>query len=716
MADNNFLSSMKIDQFIKTNNDQIKQTLSDTFGGITKSVSDIMKMQKLSNTKLQSIDNKLSDLSSMNKTISKIYDLQKIQLKVLGEKDEKLAKSIDQLMVKHYSKMSSSTQKKDTAKTQTKDYFKREDQMQDTEDLLSNVSKGIWTLVGSDKKKKSGNGLLGALGLLGSLGALLGLGGLMGFILTGKKEFLFSVAKGIRYAMKGLLNGLDTAFKTVKGITTAIKSGPKFFSTLLKNAKEFGSLGKIGSSFFGGMAKVAKSYKELGSIGMIAKSMTTFVTNMAKMGTTIADVSGTIGKTATSLLKIAKEGKILSTLAKSAKAIPTALKASSAASKASKAFKAAHMGTKGAKAGVIAGKAGAKLAGKSVAKRIPVLGTLMGIGFGISRISKGDVMGGLMEFGSAGLGLLDLVAPGVGTALSLAADVGIMARDMKRSKNPAKGGDDGFAPTADYGAINSKLFGSGAVESKQTYSASSKSIDTSATTSTGSSAGYKNSKKMLSQNKALSKSIRLNNGKGFRPDLLGLKPDMLARFTSMADEYQKATGGQLLVNSAKRSGGSSTHNFGYAIDVNATGKGGPYVPEKLLEKYGFHRPLQHWKDWYGGPKNEPWHIEPYPGEDVYGSPRNTLQAGNPQPYRFGALSQGNPSWMAVGGDDGVTSNLPKGKLEKTPVQKGPVQVQLSTQDIDKIASSLGKQIKDNTPAPAKRTPLPMGGASGRGNL
>lgn len=79
-------------------------------------------------------------------------------------------------------------------------------------------------------------------------------------------------------------------------------------------------------------------------------------------------------------------------------------------------------------------KIGGKLAGKTLLlKRIPVLGSLMGVGFAIDRAIKGDGAGALMELGSAGLGLVDLVAPGVGTALSLAADAGIAARDLKRA-------------------------------------------------------------------------------------------------------------------------------------------------------------------------------------------------------------------------------------------------------------------------------------------
>lgn len=70
-----------------------------------------------------------------------------------------------------------------------------------------------------------------------------------------------------------------------------------------------------------------------------------------------------------------------------------------------------------------------KVATKGFLKRIPILGSLVGVGYAVKRLTEGDYAGAAMEAGSAGLGLLDLVAPGVGTGLSLAADTAIAARD-----------------------------------------------------------------------------------------------------------------------------------------------------------------------------------------------------------------------------------------------------------------------------------------------
>jgi len=87
-------------------------------------------------------------------------------------------------------------------------------------------------------------------------------------------------------------------------------------------------------------------------------------------------------------------------------------------------------GKTGAKVGA---KLGAKVLGKSLLKRIPGLGALAGVGFAISRVAKGDMVGAAMELASGGASLLDLVAPGAGLTAGLAIDAGIAARDISRA-------------------------------------------------------------------------------------------------------------------------------------------------------------------------------------------------------------------------------------------------------------------------------------------
>ena len=72
------------------------------------------------------------------------------------------------------------------------------------------------------------------------------------------------------------------------------------------------------------------------------------------------------------------------------------------------------------------GKVGMKALGKSALKKIPVVGALAGIAFGIGRALDGDWLGALGEVGS---GLASTI-PGIGTAASVAIDAGLAARDM----------------------------------------------------------------------------------------------------------------------------------------------------------------------------------------------------------------------------------------------------------------------------------------------
>ncbi len=74
------------------------------------------------------------------------------------------------------------------------------------------------------------------------------------------------------------------------------------------------------------------------------------------------------------------------------------------------------------------GKLGAKTLGKSILKKIPGVGLLAGVGFGLQRAMKGDFLGAAMELGSGALSLI----PGVGTAASVGLDGLLAARDVSR--------------------------------------------------------------------------------------------------------------------------------------------------------------------------------------------------------------------------------------------------------------------------------------------
>ena len=70
-----------------------------------------------------------------------------------------------------------------------------------------------------------------------------------------------------------------------------------------------------------------------------------------------------------------------------------------------------------------------KAGGKALLKKIPLIGAVAGIGFGIHRAMKGDFMGALGEVASGAASTI----PGAGTAASLAIDAGLAARDIKNA-------------------------------------------------------------------------------------------------------------------------------------------------------------------------------------------------------------------------------------------------------------------------------------------
>jgi hypothetical protein len=107
---------------------------------------------------------------------------------------------------------------------------------------------------------------------------------------------------------------------------------------------------------------------------------------------------------------------------------------------------AGSMIAKGASTAVTAGKSavsgvtkavtktGAKAVGKGLLKKIPVVGALAGIGFGLQRAMKGDFAGALGEVASGAASII----PGVGTAASIAIDAGLAARDISKASQESK--------------------------------------------------------------------------------------------------------------------------------------------------------------------------------------------------------------------------------------------------------------------------------------
>lgn len=75
-----------------------------------------------------------------------------------------------------------------------------------------------------------------------------------------------------------------------------------------------------------------------------------------------------------------------------------------------------------------------------VLRFVPFLGSIIDLGSGISRMISGDIIGGLIDFAAAAAGLLDLVFPGLGRALSIGISLINVYRDLSGggSKENAK--------------------------------------------------------------------------------------------------------------------------------------------------------------------------------------------------------------------------------------------------------------------------------------
>jgi hypothetical protein len=93
--------------------------------------------------------------------------------------------------------------------------------------------------------------------------------------------------------------------------------------------------------------------------------------------------------------------------------------------------------TAGKGVGKTVGKSLGKGAGKSVLKKIPFVGLGLGAAFAVDRLRKGDWGGALMELGSGAASMI----PGVGTAVSTAIDVGLIAKDIGDAKKEQEQGE-----------------------------------------------------------------------------------------------------------------------------------------------------------------------------------------------------------------------------------------------------------------------------------
>jgi len=260
-----------------------------------------------------------------------------------------------------------------------KDFVRREDPMKKlylaVDDLEELMRESVNLQKEKEKKSK---------GLLGWVGTLMGLGGLLGYLLTGKEEMLFSVVKALtKYSpVRFLLGFVDDIIK---------KIAPKLFSGI---GKLFGALGEMITKI-PGVKKLGKSISNLG-----AKLIKPVSELGAKL---IKPIAGIASKAVKPIIGMFKGiSKIFAPLGK-------------------------LFGGTLAKEGA---KAGSKGLGKAFLKKIPVVGGLIGLFFGIQRFKKGDIVGGLLEIASG----ISSVVPVAGTAIGIGIDAFLLFRDFKTPK------------------------------------------------------------------------------------------------------------------------------------------------------------------------------------------------------------------------------------------------------------------------------------------
>ncbi len=219
----------------------------------------------------------------------------------------------------------------------------------------------------------------------------------------------------------GLLAGL-ALLVGAGGLLGFFLTGKKefLFSVIKGFTKAGGILGKKMLKPFLGLGemvgkRLAKSFKPIGSlVGKLLRPVgKAFTRTLKPIGSVVGKLLRPIGKAFGSIFKVFGKG-------------------------------AAKTATKGL----------AKGGGKSLLKKIPGIGLLMGIVFGVSRFKSGDIIGGLLEIGS---GLASTV-PVVGTAVSIAIDAITLFRDFKNIG--ADEGGEGPTEVKEGPSILSGLFNS----------------------------------------------------------------------------------------------------------------------------------------------------------------------------------------------------------------------------------------------------------------
>jgi len=650
MADNEFLNGVRVEQFIKQNNDQLSSTLGDVSKNITKSVKSILANQKTQITSLKSID---KSSKSINKSMTKLLKSQEQLLKALTKKNndsgqngesKSIAKALSTLAKSGKPKKSSFKK----GKTYDKDNNTKFGQMNKKLDIIS---------------KK---GILGGLG--NGLGGLLAVGGIIGALLTGNVDMLSTPVRFLSKAMATLAQKVSSTFTSM-------------------GAKLAGKLNKIPGlkKFFG--EKVTDKVVKEGAEKAAKKGAQTTVKETVKKGAK------------KNLSRKARKKATKKAMDKAAKETAEAV-AKKAATK-----KAAQLAGK-----TVATKGTAKLVAKTASNSLPLIGALVSLPFAVSRALKGDFVGAGMEVGAGASGFLNLVAPGAGTAVGVGIEAAMMARDLgmigdekgakakhkarknKKLQNKKLQNSGKASPKADGSYLRGNFglprnIGSGGLPSHG-LDMTKRSSDAYYTESGVRLGGIKNDvwhnfNGMFGEyNSLMNEQYPGHRNKwGMRGDTVQINSGYrsIAEQTELYNTYLKEKSAGLNPDPVARPG-ASMHNYGYAMDINSpeanimggNGAVNLKVPgySNLMQKWGFDRPVA----------GEAWHIEPK--NLNYAKARSGISSTGD------SASHTDPLADAV---DGI--NVPQGKLASKVKGDAPIKVQLTPADIDAMAVAFGKQLK-----------------------
>ena len=299
--------------------------------------------------------------------------------------------------------------------------------------LNTKIDEGKFGGATADTSPTTSGNILGALGALGGLTAML-------------KSFPKSI-KGLFTSGKSLIKGIGGVGKKLFEFSKNTGSMIANFST-----KVFSKLGDVSSN-------IISKVKSVGSVVMDkSKDIATKGINLVKKGATQAVEFGktTLGKAKTGITSL---------------------------------FSGAVKGA--GKAGKTASKVGGKALGKSVLKKIPVIGALAGLGFGAQRLFEGDVTGAGLEVLSGGASLI----PGIGTGASIGIDAALAARDMNMGEEGLVSTDSINLPSA----INNSSANVDKPLVKQSTFTPSSTLDTAGAGATSKIAEYQILAKMIAK-------------------------------------------------------------------------------------------------------------------------------------------------------------------------------------------------------------------------